>query len=118
MHTNLAIEPDQCLLPAFARCGICGKGWDDDAVVNVQEQGESILLTDFIGQSLDQARDSLMKRGQQGGVLYALFPYVLHLNKPMYDTVGWTYIIQPGDGGLALLTSYGHPECHEDVPQE
>ena len=120
MHT-LMVEPDLHLLPAFARCGICGKGWDNDdndmATVVVQEQGEEILLTDFVGQSLDQARDTLMQRGEQGGVLYELFPYILHRSEHEPDTVEWTYVIRSGDSGLALVTSYGHPECHDDFPQ-
>lgn len=116
MSQVIALD-DLDLLPAFARCGTCGKLWDtgDTPMVVIDQYGEDVNLAEFVGQPLSHARNILLQRGEQGGVFYDLSPFVLHLNEEMDDTVDWTYPVQTGDKGLALVISYFHPECREDV---
>jgi hypothetical protein len=73
-------------------------------------------LAFFVGQSLDQAREELSQRGEQGGVLYELSPYIRHQGEESDDTVDWTYVVQNGDTGLALVTTFHHPDCRDDIP--
>lgn len=120
MQTDQVTESDLALLPMFARCGACGKPWDtgDELLVVVDQFSQEPNLTEFVGQPLSHARSILLQRGEHGGVLYDLSPFVRHRSEDTDDTVDWTYTVQTGDQGLALVTSYSHLECREDVPQE
>lgn len=121
MHHQKAV-PDLELLPAFARCGTCGKPWDtgEDALqIVVDEFGEEVDLSEFVGNPLSQVRNILLHRGQQGGVLYDLSFYVSHGNSvDSFDEVDWSFPVQNGDTGLALVTRFFHPECQDDLLQE
>lgn len=120
MQPDQLTVPDLGLLPDFARCGACGKSWDtgDELLVVVDQCGEEVNLTEFVGQPLSRARSILLQHGEHGGVLYDLSPYVRHSNSVEDSEVDWTTVIRKGDTGLALVTSYSHPECREDLPQE
>lgn len=117
----LPSEPPELIdnLPLFARCGVCGGTWDNDATVQVKEHSEdTVPLSQFVGQTIEDARSTLAFRGQQGGVMYDLSPFVQSKGHPTHTEVEWTYIVQSGDRGFALVTTYSHLECCEDDTEE
>lgn len=121
MQTLFSIPEPELIdnLPLFARCGVCGGTWDSDATVCVNEHIEdTVQLSQFVGQTIEEARSTLAFRAQHGGVLYDLSPFVQSKSNPTYTEVEWTYVVKIGDRGFALVTTYCHLECCEDAQEE
>lgn len=130
-----------CIPPPHARCPRCGQGWTIATCHDAHhEEGfDHPSFDEFVGLTLQEARAALKKRAEQGGVLYNLSPDVdgdqedeygrketrqharssvlIDTDSEEYEAL-WDYVIQPGDCGVAWVTTYYHGSCHADLTKD
>lgn len=133
-----------CIPPLHARCPRCGQGWTIATCHDAHhEEGvDHPSFDEFVGKNFREARAVLEKRAQHGGVLYHLSPDVYgdqedeyghkeerqcsvlcpldesdEESKKAHDAL-WDYIIQPGDSGVAWVTTIYHSGCLADLTKD